>query len=106
LRGFEAELRVIKLYLEKGFSLKSHRKEYFNTEIDIVMESNSKVILIEVKYTTHEDFIFYRMTPSQKRRLENVYLRWVHSTPKEVEFHYVIVSQSEEFQIFEDFLSS
>lgn len=103
LRGFLAELDVIRHYLKKGYSLKTHRKEYFKTEIDIVMESNSKIILIEVKYTTHMDFIFYRMAPTQKRRLENVFLRFIQTTSKEVEFHYVITSL-DQFHVFEDFL--
>ena len=104
LNGFIAELKVIRLYLKKGFSLKSHRKQYYKTEIDIVMESKSKIILIEVKYTAHMDFIFYRMAPAQKRRLENVFLRIIQETEKEVEFHYVVCSL-ERFHVFEDFLS-
>ena len=103
LRGLEAELRVIKLYLEKGFKLKSHRKKYFKTEIDIVMESDVKVILIEVKHATHSDFLYYRMSFSQKRRLQNVFLRYIERTHKDVEFHYVITSLKE-FHIFDDFL--
>jgi Holliday junction resolvase-like predicted endonuclease len=104
LNGFIAELKVIRLYLKRGFSLKSHRKEYFKTEVDIVMESSSKIILIEVKYVTHMDFAFHRMALAQKKRLENVFLRFIQWTPKEVEFHYVICSL-ERFHVFEDFLS-
>jgi Holliday junction resolvase-like predicted endonuclease len=104
LRGLTAELQVIKHYLQKGYSLRSHRQKYFKTEIDIVMESQDKIILIEVKYTTHMDFVFYRMSTAQKRRLANVFLRVIHSTNKDVEFHYVIASQSDGLQIFEDFL--
>lgn len=105
LRGFRAELQVIKFYLEKGFSLKSHRKEYFKTEIDVVMESATKIILVEVKYTTHLDFLSTRMTWSQKKRLENVFLRFIERTSKDVEFHYVVTSQSGEMEVFDDFLA-
>lgn len=106
LLGLLAELDVVTLYLKKGFSLKSLRKKYFSTEIDIVMESSEKLILIEVKYTTHSDYLSSRMSVSQRRRLENVFLRFIQNTSKEVEFHYVIVSQSGEIQVFDDFLSN
>lgn len=106
LRGFEAEILVIKHYLLKGYSLLNHRKKYFKTEVDIIMESSTKIILIEVKYTTHSDYIFHRMSKSQRLRLENVFLSVVESTSKEVEFHYVVVSQSQEMIIFDDFLGS
>lgn len=105
LLGLLAEIEVIKAYLEKGYSLASHRKKYFHTEIDVIMESPDKVILIEVKYTTHSDYLFYRMSKSQKQRLRNVFLRVIQMTKKEVEFHYVIASQSGELQVFEEFLS-
>lgn len=105
LLGLLAEIEVIKIYLEKGYSLSSHRKKYFHTEVDVVMESSSKVILIEVKYTTHLDFLSHRISTAQKKRLENVFLRTIQMTKKEVEFHYVIASQSGEFQVFDEFLS-
>jgi Holliday junction resolvase-like predicted endonuclease len=105
LNGLLAELKVIKLYLEKGYALKSHRQKYYKTEIDIVMESAQKLVLIEVKYAEHEDFMYARLSRSQKRRLENVFLRVIHATSKEVEFHYVITSQCGEFHIIEDFLA-
>ncbi|MES2769335.1 MAG: YraN family protein [Bdellovibrionota bacterium] len=103
LHGFLAELQVIRCYLKKGYTLKSHRQKYFKTEIDIVMESSTKIILIEVKLTTHLDFIFYRMSPTQKKRLKNVFLRFIQITSKDVEFHYVI-TDFKQFHTFEDFL--
>lgn len=102
--GLIAELKVIRLYLKKGFYLKSHRQEYFKTEIDIVMESKSKIIFIEVKYVTDMDFAFYRLSQSQKRRLENVFIRYLQYAQKEVEFHYVICTL-DSFHIYDDFLS-
>jgi Holliday junction resolvase-like predicted endonuclease len=105
LLGLLAEIEVIQIYLKKGYSLHSHRKKYFHTEVDVIMESLDKMILIEVKYTTHSDFLSHRMSRIQKKRLENVFLRVIQMTKKEVEFHYVIASQSGEYQVFDEFLS-
>lgn len=105
LLGLRAELLVIKHYLERNFSLKGHRTQLYKTEVDLIVESRSKIILIEVKYTTHMDFLTTRMNFSQKKRLQNVFLRFIETTPKEVEFHYVIVDQEGRMEIFDEFLA-
>ncbi len=103
--GLRAELLAIKHYIEKGFILKSHRERYFKTEVDLVVESPQKLVLIEVKYTTHKDYILNRLSQSQRRKLESVFLRVIPCTSKEVEFHLVIVDAQGELEIFEDFLA-
>jgi Holliday junction resolvase-like predicted endonuclease len=101
LLGFHAELRVIQHYLQKGFYLKSHREKYYHTEVDIVMESSRKIVFIEVKYSSHSAYLVHRISPNQRDRLMNVYLRYMAETPKDLEFHYVVVGQSGDLEIFE-----
>ncbi len=70
------------------------------------MVNATRMILLEVKWTSHLDFQNFRLSRRQRQRLENVYLRVQAASKLEVEFHYVVVSQSEGIQIIDNFLGS
>jgi len=98
------ELEVYKHYLELGYKLKKHRFKTKYSEIDLVFENNEKHIFVEVKSLNHDDYAQTRLGFEQKKRIERTLKYYLSIAPKDLEYHYAIVSQKDGVTVFEHFL--
>ena len=102
LRGLEAENHVRNHYLEKGFKLLHHRLRTKLAEADLVfLDQDGRILIVEVKSWTRPEFIEFRLSQKQKRRLQRLIIS-ISESHGEVYAHLAIVSQSNQITIFED----
>lgn len=102
--GFTAELLVANHYLLNGYRWTYHRHKFYGVEIDLVFENDNEVILVEVKKTSHHDFLNDRISQRQKDRLYLAFANLQASLQKDLIFHYVVVDTHDKLYIFDDFL--
>ncbi len=106
LRGLYCELLVLKHYLNLNYRLVEYRHKGVFAEIDLIMARGSTRVLIEVKSISNLDFWIFRLSGSQSRRLSREYLDQTYRFANvDIEFHYVVVSQSGEIQVFDEYFS-
>lgn len=93
LKGLCAELKVIFYLQSLSWTLISHRKKIFSTEIDLIFETPKKdIVFIEVKNITSSYFNAYRWSRKQKAQfLKTIQKVQVHRPEKQIFGIFVLV---------------
>jgi Holliday junction resolvase-like predicted endonuclease len=101
-RGIEAENLVRDYYLKRGYKMLHQRFRSKLAEIDLLfLDSEGRIVIVEVKSWTKEEFLNYRLSYKQKNRIQRV-IESMSEMYGEVYAHLAIVSQRNEISIFED----
>ena len=96
-KGYENEVLVILYYQNLGYELLAHRFKTPFAEIDLLMKKKDKVIMVEVKSISHENWIIDRISKSQKLRIHRAFI-WLLEKYSQLEFHFVVVSRNGKIQ--------
>ena len=103
-QGEWAEQQVLQSFLKRGFRVLKTRWRTTYAEIDLIVESPQKEILIlEIKSLSHFDFLDVRVSKKQKERLKRAHLFVQSKTPKPVHLILAFVNSKGEILLVEDF---
>jgi Holliday junction resolvase-like predicted endonuclease len=87
--------------LNKGYCLRAHRYKTPVFEVDLIVENKDEVLILEVKTIHSSDYNSYKISPQQKKRIQNGYRYLERFIEKDLGVRYVTVDGFNKIEDFE-----
>jgi Holliday junction resolvase-like predicted endonuclease len=101
--GWQCEELALKIYQNHGYELLKRRWKTPFAEVDLFMKSPlGDWVILEVKSLPSAEYLFSRLAPKQKRRLQKAFI-WATENWGAGEMHLVCVAAGEVFIFTEIF---